>query len=66
VGLGVGYQYVPPRRLLGFFVEVGATYHRIAKTMAYETSSGAHSQDELLYQPTLIFVRAGGMLRFSL
>jgi 23S rRNA-/tRNA-specific pseudouridylate synthase len=61
---GVAHN-VPPRRLLGFFVVVGATYHRIAKTIAYEATGGAH-EDELLYQPTVMFVRAGGMLRFSL
>lgn len=56
-GLIFSYQYVPPRSLLGYFGELGFTYHSVPKTFHHDTS-----REDVLYDVKELFIRGGFML----
>jgi hypothetical protein len=51
------YQLIPGRAFWGLFGEVGLIYHRLPKTIEYQSSTV-----ELVYEPQSLFVRVGLIL----
>jgi hypothetical protein len=56
-GLVGGYQYSPVRNPIGFFVEAGLVYHRLATSLEYESGTV-----EITQQPIEALVRGGMMI----
>jgi hypothetical protein len=58
-GVLVGYQYSPVRNPIGFFLEAGVIYHRLAMSLEYENATV-----EIIHQPIEALIRGGMMIPF--